>query len=381
MTTNLLLLISFLIMAAMTVGCSPSDADTSNQLLREPFGTMPEGQDIESFTLRNATGIEMQVINFGAIITSLRVPDRDGNFDDVVLGYDNLDDYLGDHPHFGAVIGRYGNRIGNSRFELDGEVYELTPNEGDNHVHGGDRGFDRVVWDAEPFERAGERGVVFTYVSVDGEEGYPGTLTARVTYTLTDRDEVIFDYYATTDQATPVNLTQHSYFNLAGHGSGDILGHELELTADHFTPIDHEFIPTGEIRAVAGTPFDFTESTAIGARIDDDDEQLRHGLGYDHNFVLNRGGSGLVLAARLYEPTTGRVMEVHTEEPGIQFYAGNLMDGSWTGKDGAVYDYRTGLCLETQHYPDSPNKPEFPSTILRPGEEYTTRTIYSFTAE
>lgn len=348
----------------------------------EPFGSLPEGQAVTLFTLTNANGMVARVIDYGGIILSLMAPDADGRFEDVTLGYDSLSDYLDESPYFGAVIGRYGNRIAGGRFDLDGETYELARNNGPNHLHGGLKGFDKVVWDAEPFERKNGVGLIFRRTSPDMEEGYPGNLSATITYTLTDDNELIFDYEATTDEATPVNLTQHAYFNLAGDGEGDILDHVLTLNADHFTPVDSTLIPTGEIRPVAGTPFDFTEPTPIGARIEQDDEQLRHGLGYDHNFVLNRSDEdSLVLAARLYEPTSRRVMEVFTTEPGVQFYSGNFLDGSLTGKGGVVYEHRYGLALETQHFPDSPNQPSFPSTILLPGETYRSRTVYRFAVE
>lgn len=372
------------------VGCSkPSEpagstdtqtttAETNTTMSREPFGTLPDGTAIELFTLTNASGMEVKVTNYGGIITSLKVPDRNGELDDVTLGYDNIDGYLKSSPYFGALIGRYGNRIGKAQFTLDGKTYKLPANDGPNTLHGGNKGFDKVVWQAEPFEREGERGIVFTYTSADGEEGFPGTLTARVTYTLTDENELAFDYHATTDKPTVVNLTQHTYFNLAGDGSGDILGHELTINADRFTPVDATLIPTGELANVEGTPFDFRTKTKIGERIEAAHEQLKRGGGYDHNFVLNRSGDGLVLAARVEEPTSGRVMEVHTTEPGVQFYSGNFLDGTITGKSGHVYNKRNGFCLETQHYPDSPNQPSFPSTVLRPGEEYTSRTVYTF---
>ena len=310
---------------------------------------------------------------------SLLVPGRDGNLGDVALGYDALDGYLEATPYFGSIIGRYGNRIAGGKFTLDEEEYSLAVNNGPNALHGGDKGFDKVVWQAESFQNDEGVGVIFSYTSPDGEEGYPGTLEATVTYTLTDADELVFDYHAVTDKATPVNLTQHMYFNLAGDGAGDILGHELMLNASRFTPVDSTLIPNGEIADVAGTPLDFKESNTIGARIEADDEQIRFGGGYDHNYVLDRGeGDALALAARVHEPTSGRVMEVSTTEPGVQFYSGNFLDGSITGKGGHVYERRNGFCLETQHYPDSPNQPDLPSTILQPGQEYRSRTVYTF---
>jgi aldose 1-epimerase len=336
---------------------------------------------VDLFTLTNVNGMEVRAMTYGGIIVSLRVPDRDGKLGDVVLGYDTLDGYLKVSPYFGAIIGRYGNRIAHGKFTLDGEPYQLATNDGPNALHGGLKGFDKVVWHGEPFQKKEGVGVVFTYTSPDGEEGYPGKLDATVTYTLTDANTLAFDYRAVTDKPTPVNLTQHTYFNLAGAAAGDILSHELMLKASQFTPIDSTLIPTGEMRAVAGTPFDFTTPHAIGERIGAQDEQLRFGGGYDHNFVLDRNDTGsLSLAARVYEPTTGRVMEVSTTEPGIQFYSGNFLDGSITGKARHVYKHRSGFCLETQHYPDSPNKPDFPSTILRPGQEYRSRTVYAFSA-
>jgi aldose 1-epimerase len=363
---------------------SANDSQTprSAAVNEAPFGVTPDGQQVSIYTLTNASGIEAKVINYGGIITSLRVPDREGNLEDVVLGFEELDGYVSEHPYFGAIIGRYGNRIAGGSFTLDGESYRLPVNNGPNSLHGGEQGFDKVVWTAEPFENERGQGLVLTYTSPDGDQGYPGTLQARVTYTLTDRNELVFDYHATTDKATPINLTQHTYFNLAGDGSGSILNHEIMLNASRFTPVDSTLIPTGELRSVEGTPFDFRQSTPIGARIEQSDEQLRFGLGYDHNFVLDGAeGDSLTLAARVVEPTSGRVMEVLTTEPAVQFYTGNFLDGSLTGKNGVVYEHRTGFCLETQHYPDSPTQPSFPSTILRPGEEYRSTTVYRFGTE
>ena len=345
---------------------------------RAPFGQTPDGEAVESFTLTNAHGIELRAISYGGIIVSLRVPDRDGRRDDVVLGHDDLAGYLAKPSFFGALVGRYGNRIAGGRFTLDGRTYTLATNNGPNHLHGGVRGFDKRVWKAQPFERPGTAGLVLTRTSPDGEEGYPGNLAVRVTYTLTDRDEVGFEYFATTDKPTVVNLTQHSYFNLAGDGKRDVLGHELMIDADRFTPVDKTLIPTGVLAAVAGTPFDFRKPAAIGARIGADDEQIRNGGGYDHNFVLNGRGEGRAPVIRVFEPTTGRTMDIATTEPGVQFYSGNFLDGSVTGKAGHVYGKRYGFCLETQHFPDSPNHSGFPSTVLRPGKEYRSKTVLKF---
>lgn len=342
----------------------------------EPFGEV-DGRSVQLYTVTNANGLQMKATNYGGIITHLYAPDREGNLEDIVLGYDSLEGYLEQTPYFGAIIGRYANRIEGGEFTLDGKTYTLAVNNGPNALHGGEKGFDKVVWDATTFDEGNERGIAFTYTSPAGEEGYPGTLQARVTYTLNDDDELIFDYHATTDEATPVNLTQHSYFNLAGVGEGKILNHEVMINADEFTPVDSTLIPTGELRSVEGTPFDFTKPTAIGARINEDNRQLEFGLGYDHNFVLNGEAGEMKLAARVTEPTSGRVMTVSTTEPGLQFYTGNFLDGSITGK-GVTYAHRTGFCMETQHFPNSPNEPSFPSTILRPGEEYISRTIYAF---
>jgi len=371
-------------LAALVLGsaaCGPRRPLMRTRISRLPFGTTADAKPVELFTLTNAHDVEVRAMTYGATIVWLHAPDREGHLDDIVLGYPTLAGYLAQSPYFGAIVGRYGNRIAKGRFTLDGKAYQLATNNGPNHLHGGVKGFDKVVWSAEPAETDTSATVTFSYVSPAGEEGYPGTLRARVTYTLTDRDELRVDYLATTDQATPVNLTQHSYFNLAGAGTRDILSHELMIAADRYTPVDATLIPTGEIAPVAGTPFDFRTPTAIGARIGQSDVQLQHGKGYDHNWVLNRAGAAegaLVLAARVTEPTTGRTLDVFTTEPGIQFYSGNFLDGTITGKDGRVYQHRYGFCLETQHFPDSPNHPNFPSTILRPGREYRSTTVFQF---
>jgi aldose 1-epimerase len=353
----------------------PTPSGPRKPVSREPFGKLADGRAVERFTLTNAHGMEVQAITYGGIITSLKVPDRAGKMADVVLGFDSLDGYLTNAPFFGAIIGRYGNRIAKGQFTLDGHTATLVKNNGPNHLHGGTKGFDKQLWTAEPV--AGKNAVVFTRTSPDGEEGYPGTLKVRVTYTLTDANALVVDYEATADKATPVNLTQHSYFNLAGDGAGDILGHELLINADRYTPVDDTLIPTGELAPVQGTPFDFRTATAIGARINQDNPQLKNGKGYDHNFVLNRKGAGPSLAARAVEPKSGRTLEVTTTEPGMQFYSGNFLDGV-KGKSGHVYALRTGFCLETQHFPDSPNQPKFPSTILRPGQKYSSQTVFTF---
>jgi aldose 1-epimerase len=346
------------------------------------FGCTPGGAAVDLFTLANAHGIEIDVITYGAIVVSVKTPDRDGRLADVVLGFDDLEGYLTRSRYFGAVVGRYGNRIAKGQFTIDGKTFQLATNNGANHLnhlHGGVKGFDKVVWEAEPIERNGHSGVVFRHTSPDGEEGYPGTLNATVSYTLTSRDELVVEYGAKTDQPTHVNLTQHSYFNLAGEGSGDILDHQLMIDADRFTPVDDGMIPTGEIAPVDGTPFDFRKPTTIGARIDTDNEQIRRGAGYDHNFVLKPAATpALRLAARVVEPSTGRTLVVDTTEPGVQFYAGNRLDGSAVGKRAHVYGKRSGFCLETQHFPDSPNQPNFPSTLLRPNEIYSTKTVFTF---
>jgi aldose 1-epimerase len=351
------------------------------QIKKETFGTTPEGKPVDLYILTNAHGLEVRVINLGGIITSLRVPDKNGKLDDIVLGFDNLDGYLENKPYFGAIIGRYANRIANGKFTLDGHEYTLAKNNGSNSLHGGLKGFNKVIWQAEPFRNHQGMGVTLSYTSKDGEEGYPGNLRVKVTYTLTEKNELAIDYEATTDKATPVNLTQHTYFNLAGEGSGDVLAHELRLNADRFTPIDKNLIPTGEIRSVKGTPLDFTQPATIGARINDPYDQLVIAHGYDHNFVVTGKDDSLQFAARVREPKSGRVLEAYTTEPGIQLYSANFLDGSVIGKHGHAYKQREAFCLETQHFPDSPNHPDFPSTILRPGNTFHSRTVFKFSVE
>jgi aldose 1-epimerase len=346
-----------------------------------PFGTTQSGVPVKLFTLWNGNGMKVKITNFGGIITELHVPDRDGTPADVTHGFDSVTPYEGDVPYFGALIGRYGNRIANGRFILDGERYQLDVNNGANHLHGGTQGFHKQVWKAKAFTRADEVGVTLQYTSADGEMGYPGKLQVEVEYQLNNANELKVLYRATTDKPTLVNLTQHAYFNLAGSAEkGSVLDHQLQICADRYTPVDPGLIPVGGPAEVAGTPFDFRKPQAIGSRIDADDEQLRRGLGYDHNWVLNKPVPGLLaLAATLRDPASGRVLELYTREPGLQFYSGNFLDGSLKGK-GRTYEYRSGICLEPQHFPDSPNRADFPSTVLRPGETYATESLYRFSA-
>ncbi|HUS78915.1 MAG TPA: aldose epimerase family protein [Patescibacteria group bacterium] len=341
------------------------------------WGETGDGDPVHLYTLANERGIEARISDYGGIVTSLMAPDRDGRLVDVVLGYDSLGEYVEDATYFGCLIGRYANRIALGHFTLDGVEHSVTVNNGRNHLHGGAKGFNKVLWEAK--EQRGENsvGVRLTYLSPDGDEGYPGNLLAQVTYTLTEGNELILDYAASTDAVTIVNLTNHSYFNLAGHGSGDVLDHMLTLNADRFTPVDGELIPTGELRDVEGTPMDFRRPTAIGERIDHPQLVLVGGI--DHNFALSRGSDGMAFAARVHEPLSGRTLEVSTTEPGIQIYTGNFLQEGKTGKGGRTYGPRGAICLETQHFPDSLNKMNFPSTVLWPGETYRQRTVYRFT--
>ena len=342
------------------------------------FGNTAEGTSVELFTLKNSKGVEAEITNYGGIVVSLKVPDRNHKLDDVLLGYADLDSYRRKHPYFGALVGRYANRIAKGAFALEGKTYKLAVNNGENSLHGGLVGFDKRVWGAKSQITAAGPALELTYISKDGEEGYPGNLAVKVIYTLTENNELKIDYTATTDKTTVINLTNHNYFNLAGEGSSTILGHELILNADRFTPVGATQIPTGELRKVADSPFDFRTPFKIGARIDSKDEQLQVGMGYDHNFIINDYDGSLRSAAKVYEPTSGRTLEVLTTEPGVQFYSGNNLDGSLVGKSGKKYQRRFGFCLEAQHFPDSPNKPEFPSVVLKPGQTYHQTTIYRF---
>lgn len=363
------------LLAMALAGCSSNTEPVApEKATKIPWGRTPDGASVELYTLTNAKGSEARIATYGGTVVSLKVPDRSGVMGDVVAGFDSLEGYLKPPPYFGAIIGRYGNRIGNAHFSLNGMQYTLARNDGENHLHGGVRGFDKRVWTARLLS---PQSLELSYVSKDGEEGYPGNLSATVTYTLTDANELKIEYSATTDKDTVVNLTNHSYFNLAGEG--DILGHQVVMNADRFTPVDKGLIPTGQLRSVAGTPFDFRTVKTIGERIEQKDDQLMLGHGYDHNFVLNRSGSGLDLAAKVTDPKSGRVLEVLTTEPGLQFYTGNFLDGTLEGK-GKTYTRRSAFCMETQHFPDSPNKPNFPSTVLKPGGTYRTTTVYRFSS-
>jgi aldose 1-epimerase len=366
-----------LVLAFVGASVRPEEAGKMKNIKKVAFGTSEDGKKVDLYILTNKNAMEVSITNFGGTVVGIKVPDRKGKVRDIALGYDSLDGYVSAKSYFGATIGRYGNRIAHGEFVLKGVKYTLARNNGENHLHGGIKGFNKALWTAEQTSSGGPASLRLRYVSKDGEEGYPGNLTAQVTFTLTDRDELKIDYSATTDKETVVNLTNHTYFNL---GETDtILEHELMLKASRYTPVDAGLIPTGELRDVKGSPFDFLKRTAIGARIDQDDEQLKLGKGYDHNWVIDSGAEKkLTLAATAYEPKTGRALEVWTTEPGIQFYSGNFLDGTVHGKGGKVYARRSGFCLETQHFPDSPNHPNFPSTVLIPGAKYHSETIYKF---
>jgi aldose 1-epimerase len=365
---------------ACTSGKQPASETQGPEagIKRSVFGKMPDGQEVHLYTLTNANGMQVAITNYGGRIVSIQAPDRNGKMADVVLGFDNLPDYMNYNTYFGALVGRYANRIGGAKFTLDGKVYHLPVNNGPNSLHGGIKGFDKRVWTAK--EIAGdEPGLELTYLSKDGEEGYPGNLQATVVYTLTKNNGVKIDYSATTDKDTVINLTNHSYFNLAGEGNGDVLKQVMWINSGEITPVDATQIPTGKIMKVDGTPFDFRKPTPIGARINEDNPQLKIGKGYDINYILDRKGPGLELAARAFDPESGRELEVYTTEPGIQLYSGNFLDGSIHGKGGVAYGPRSAFCLETQHYPDSPNHPSFPTTELKPGETFHQITVFKFT--
>ena len=364
--------------AAATTSFPAFAAQVSAGITQAPFGTLPDGRQVTQYTLRNKHGVLVKILDFGGIVTEIHVPDRDGRFADVALGFDKLEPYLVKGPYFGALIGRYGNRIARGRFTLDGKQYVLATNDGDHHLHGGRQGFDKRLWTATV---TGD-GLVLRYRSPDGEEGYPGSLDTTVVYSLTDDNEIVVRFHAVTDKATPVNLTQHSYFNLRGAGQGDILGHEMAIDADRYLPVDAGLIPLGPLAPVAGTPFDFRQAHPIGQSIGKPDAQLRNGGGYDHCFVLNRaaGDRALARAVRVREPRSGRVLELFTREPGVQFYSGNFLDGSLRGK-GHTYTHRSGFAIEPEHFPDSPNRPDYPDTILRPGQVYETEMRFRFSVD
>jgi aldose 1-epimerase len=369
------------LLAVSLVGCATMSSNKSSTITKADFGKTSEGQAVEIYTLHNSKGAEARIMTYGGIVQSLSMPDKNGKFADVVLGYDNLQGYIDKTPYFGALIGRYGNRIGGAKFTLEGNTYTLATNNGPNTLHGGLKGFDKVVWTAKP--SVGIRGpqLVLAYFSKDGEEGFPGNLEVTAIYTLTEDNELKLEFAATTDRPTVVNLTHHSYFNLAGQGNGDILGHIVYINSDKTTPVDSGLITTGEFKSVDGTPFDFRKPAAIGARINDPDTVLQYGPGYDHNWVVNKPLGQFGLQARVVEPTSGRVMEVWSDEPGLQFYAGNFLDGTLKGKGGVAYQIHTGFCMEPQHYPDSPNKANFPSVELKPGQTFHNTIVYKFSAE
>jgi len=376
------LIVLFMLLVLSAIGCGPAGKESKMNITKTNWGTA-DGKGVYLWTLTNKNGLVAKISNYGGIMTELWLPDKNGQMADCALGYDNLADYIKATPYFGALIGRYGNRIGGGTFKLEGRTYTLAKNDGGkNHLHGGVKGFDKVVWEGKEIQNKNGVGLELTYLSKDLEEGYPGNLNAKVVYMLTNKNELTVEYWATTDKPTVVNLTQHNYYNLAGHNSGTILDHLMMINGDRFTPTDDGLIPTGEILPVAGTPMDFTKPTAIGARVNMDYQPLKFGRGYDHNWILkNKRAGAMSLAAKVVEPKSGRVMEIRTEEPAIQFYCGNFLDGTNIGKGGVKYQHRTGFCLETQHYPDSPNHSNFPSTELKPGQEYHTKTVHKFSTQ
>ncbi len=362
------------------LSCTPNQKENT-AMKKTLFGKLPDGREVDQYTLTNASGSQVKIINYGAAVTSIIVPDRHGKYEDIVLGYDSLRGYLNDKSYFGAIVGRFGNRIAKGRFQLDGKDYQVTVNDGENHLHGGKIGFNKVLWNTQIVKNSAEPTLELTYISPNGEEGYPGQVTLTVRYTLTNNNELRIDYKGTTDQTTILNPTHHSYFNLTGSFTQTILNHMLTIEADAFTPVDKGLIPTGQIADVTNTPMDFRTATAVGAHINEPYEQLLFGRGYDHNWVLRNYDGKVRKVAELYEPVSGRLMTVFSDQPGMQFYSGNFLDGTVTGKNGIVYQKRTGLCLETQCYPDSPNQPGFPSVIITPGDTYQQTTIYRFSTK
>ena len=374
MKNTIILLIAVLLLS----NCSKKPNQVSEQKDTVNVSAAQPSLSAMALDIKNKNGLKMKVIPLGGKIVSLEVPDKNGAMGDIVLGYDTIEQYISGNAYFGAMIGRYGNRIGKGKFTLEGKEYQLATNNGPNSLHGGPKGFHNVMWNLKPLSTPEGEALEMTYLSADGEEGFPGNLNVKVTYTLSDKNELIIDYVATTDKPTIVNLTHHSFFNLTGDGSKDVLNHEIMINADRFCPVDSSLIPTGELKKVKGTPFDFTKPHTIGERIEKEDQQLKYGKGYDHNWVLNKKDNALTLAAKVTEPVSGRVMEVWTTEPGIQFYSGNFLDGTDKGKNGVYYPKRSAFCLEAQHFPDSPNEKDFPSVVLKPGDTYTQRTVYKF---
>jgi len=383
MKNNFRNLVFLLIISGMSIAifsCKQT-GDRKMKIDKELFGNLSDGREVNIFTLIHPNGSEVKITNYGAAVVSVRVPDKNGIIEDVVIGFDDLESYEKIRVYYGAIVGRYGNRIAEGKFNLDGKEYQIPVNDGDNSLHGGFKGFDRQLWKVEDYKVDTDALVKLSYLSKDGEEGFPGNMKVVVTYSFTLNQELVIDYEITTDKKTIQNVTNHAYFNLSGNVKDDILGHELMINADTFTPVAEGLIPTGELRLVEGTPMDFRKPELIGKRINYETEQLKIGLGYDHNWVLNDADGSLKLACSVYEPNSGRIMEVYTTEPAVQFYSGNFMNGSHAGHSGRVYQYREALCLETQHYPDSPNHENFPSTVINPGETYTSTTVYKFSTK
>ncbi len=380
MTTRWTRIGTLLIIVGLFISFAGSLADATQRtprIQKRVFGKLADGGTVDLYTLTNKNGLQAQISTYGGVLVTLRTPDQRGRMADIVLGYDNARGYVNDASYFGALIGRFANRIAGGKFTLEGQEYQLAQNNDANHLHGGVRGFDKAIWQAKPIDHPDGVALELTYLSKDGEENYPGNLSVTVVYSLTNADELRLDYEASTDKPTIINLTHHSYFNLSGQGTGSILSHEVRINADRFTPVDKDLIPTGQLQSVTGTPFDFTQMTPIGKRIYERHPQLLLGRGYDHNYVLNNQGKELSLAAEVFDPKSGRGLEMWTTEPGMQFYTGNFLNGA-RGKAGRLYNFRDGFCLEAQHFPDSPNQPAFPSTVLKPNEKYTQTTVYKF---